>query len=107
MPPPIVAWLFQGVIWQFGGRYSDPDFTIRLAEPAGVQAGRFYQSTVAEGWAVASQDLNADFVNGLTAAMMASTASLGGLSRSARSSSGRLSCPKARQDSAAVPVVPD
>ncbi len=78
-----VAWLFQGVIWQFGGRYSDPDFTIRLAEPAGVQAGQFYRSTVADGWAVASQDLNADFVNGLTAAMMASTASLGGLSRSA------------------------
>ena len=27
-----IAWLFQGVAWQFGGAYSDPDFTFRMTE---------------------------------------------------------------------------
>ena len=26
------AWLFQGVAWQFGGAYSDPDFTFCMTE---------------------------------------------------------------------------
>jgi sn-glycerol 3-phosphate transport system substrate-binding protein len=78
-----IAWLFQGVIWQYGGKYSDPDFTIRIAEEAGVEAGEFYRSTVADGWATTPIDLNLEFTNELTSSMMASTAGLGGLTRTA------------------------
>lgn len=78
-----IAWLFQPVCWQWGGRYSDSDFTIRIQEEPAVEAGRFYLASVRDGWAVPSQDLVADFVNGAVAAMMASTGSLGGILRSA------------------------
>ena len=71
-----IAWLFQGVIWQHGGRYSDPDFTIRINEPEGVQAGEFYRSSVADGWATTATEVEVDFINGLTASIMASTGSL-------------------------------
>ena len=71
-----IAWLFQGVIWQHGGRYSDPDFTIRINEPDGVEAGEFYRSSVADGWATTATEVEVDFINGLTASIMASTGSL-------------------------------
>ena len=74
-----IAWLFQAVIWQFGGRYSDPDFTIRINEPEGVAAGEFYRSSVADGWATTPEDNETDFMNGLTASVMASTGSLRGI----------------------------
>jgi sn-glycerol 3-phosphate transport system substrate-binding protein len=61
-----VAWLFQPVVWQWEGAYSDPDFTIRLAE-------EFYRSSVADGWALPSIDHVVDFNNGLSTAIMAST----------------------------------
>ncbi len=73
-----VAWLFQGVIWQWGGRYSDPDFKIRIAEPEGVAAGEFYRSTVTQGWANVPQNIDNDFRTGISAAMMGSTAGLRG-----------------------------
>ncbi|MDQ3411979.1 MAG: extracellular solute-binding protein, partial [Chloroflexota bacterium] len=47
-----VAWLFQPVVWQWGGAYSDPDFTIRLAEEQAVAAGEFYKSSTVDGWAL-------------------------------------------------------
>ncbi len=78
-----IAWLFQPVCWQWGGKYSDPDFTIRIAEEPAVEAGRFYLASVRDGWAVPSKDIVADFVNGTAAAMMASTASLRGIQNTA------------------------
>lgn len=74
-----IAWLFQGVIWQHEGSYSDPDFTIRINEPNGVEAGEFYRSSMADGWATLPADNEADFANGLTASVMASTGSLRGI----------------------------
>lgn len=74
-----IAWLFQAVIWQFGGAYSDPDFTIRINEPKGVEAGDFYRASVVDGWATTPDDPVTDFVNGLTASMMASTGDLRGV----------------------------
>ena len=73
-----VAWLFQGVVWQHGGLYSDPDFTIRINEENAVQAGEFYRSTTADGWATATEAFDVDFSNGLSASMMASTGGLKG-----------------------------
>ncbi len=77
------AWLFQCVIWSFNGEYSDPDFTIRIAEDPGVEAGNFFRSTVAGGWATATEDHVADLNTGLFAAIMASTGSMGGIRQNA------------------------
>lgn len=74
-----IAWLFQGVIWQYEGAYSDPDFTIRINEPNGVEAGEFYRASVADGWATTPDDPETDFTNGLTASIMASTGGLRGI----------------------------
>jgi sn-glycerol 3-phosphate transport system substrate-binding protein len=72
-----IAWLFQAVIWQHQGLYSDPDFTIRINEPNGVRAGEFYRSSVADGWAtITSSEMEIDFINGLAASIMASTGSM-------------------------------
>jgi sn-glycerol 3-phosphate transport system substrate-binding protein len=73
-----IAWLFQGVVWQFGGEYSDADFNMKLNEEGAVAAGNFYRSSVADGWATTPVDPDADFLNGLTCAQMAST---GGMTR--------------------------
>jgi sn-glycerol 3-phosphate transport system substrate-binding protein len=75
-----IAWLFQGVAWQFGGKYSDPDFTMHMTLEDTIRAGQFYKDTVHElKWAVPAADMQTDFVNGLTAAAMMSTGSMGGV----------------------------
>ena len=79
-----IAWLFQGVAWQFNGAYSDPDFTMRMTDDATIEAGQFYKDTVHEyKWAVPSKDIQADFINGLTASSMMSTGSMGGINANA------------------------
>jgi sn-glycerol 3-phosphate transport system substrate-binding protein len=74
-----IAWLFQGVTWAFGGSYSTPEFEITIDSPETVAAGEFYRASVADGWASTPDDPNTDFVNELTASMMASTGGLAGL----------------------------
>ncbi|MEX1020807.1 MAG: ABC transporter substrate-binding protein [Litorilinea sp.] len=79
-----IAWLFQGVVWQFGGAYSDADFTMRMTDEETIAAGQFYHDTVHNfQWAVPSSDLGVDFINGFTAAAMMSTGSLGGINANA------------------------
>ena len=47
-----IAWLFQGVTWQHGGQYSQPDFTMSLTDPNTLRAAQFYQDTANTlGWA--------------------------------------------------------
>ncbi len=90
-----VAWLFQCVIRQFGGRYSDQDFNIKLTEPDSIRAGQFYQDTVnKEGWAIASKDVTKDFVTGLAATAMLSTGALAGVLREAQFKVGTAFLPK-------------
>lgn len=89
-----VAWLFQCVIRQFGGRYSDQDFNILLTEPDSIRAGQFYQDTIKDGWAIASQDVQKDFVTGLAATAMLSTGSLSGVLRDAQFKVGTAFLPK-------------
>jgi sn-glycerol 3-phosphate transport system substrate-binding protein len=89
------AWLFQGVAWQFGGAYSDPDFTMRMTEENTVAAGRFYHDTGhVHGWARPSKNIGEDFLNGFSATMMASTGSMGGLCANAESEIGIAFLPK-------------
>lgn len=90
-----IAWLFQGVAWQFGGKYSDPDFTMHMTDENTIRAGQFYKDTVHEfKWAVPSQDIGADFIGGFTAASMMSTGSMGGIKRNATFEFGTAFLPK-------------
>ena len=73
-----IAWVFQGVVWQYGGQYSDADFNMLINQSGAVDAGNFFRTSVQDGWASTPSDVDADFLNGLTAAMIAST---GGLTR--------------------------
>jgi sn-glycerol 3-phosphate transport system substrate-binding protein len=80
-----VAWLFQGVIWQFGGQYSTPEFEMTMLDENSVRAGQFYRDTTSDlGWAMLSADLNQDFIGGAVASMMASTGGLAGIQEAAQ-----------------------
>ncbi len=90
-----IAWLFQGVAWQFGGKYSDADFTMHMTDEKTIGAGQFYKDTVHEyKWAVPATDIGADFLGGLTASAMMSTGSLGGLKANAKFDFGTAFLPK-------------
>lgn len=90
-----VAWIFQCVIRQFGGRYSDSDFNMMLTNDDSVRAGQFYQDSVNKlGWATAPQDPQKDFVNGLTAATILSTGGLSGILKDAQFKVGTAFLPK-------------
>jgi sn-glycerol 3-phosphate transport system substrate-binding protein len=78
-----VAWLFQPVVWQWGGEYSDAEFNIKINEEAAVAAGQFYKDSVANGWAATPDEPETDFTSGLTASLMASTGSLRGIANDA------------------------
>lgn len=78
-----VAWLFQSVVWQYGGQYSDAEFDMQLNQGGSIDAGNLYRSSVQDGWATTPADVNADFLNGLTASIMASTGGLAGMTRDA------------------------
>jgi sn-glycerol 3-phosphate transport system substrate-binding protein len=54
-----------------------------INQPEAVEAGEFYRSTVADGWAQPVEVVRTDFINGLTASMMASTGDLGAVNNEA------------------------
>lgn len=90
-----IAWLFQGVVWQFGGKYSDPDFTIHMTDENTIRAGQFYYDSVhTDKWAVPATDPQADFIGGFTAAAMMSTGSMGGVKKNAEFEFGTAFLPK-------------
>ena len=78
------AWVFQPVVWQWGGRYSDDKHGVTIAEARAVEAGQHYQDLVFKH-RVASvpKDHIVDFQNGLIATIFASTASLAGIESNA------------------------
>ena len=79
-----IAWLFQGVVWQHGGQYSQPDFTMTMTDANTLRAAQFYQDTARTlKWATLSQDINKDFIGGVGASMMASTGGLAGITKDA------------------------
>jgi sn-glycerol 3-phosphate transport system substrate-binding protein len=93
-----IAWLFQGVAWQFGGKYSDADFTMHMTDEKTLAAGQFYRDTVhTHKWALPSKDMTADFSNGLTASAMMSTGSMGGVKANAKFEFGTAFLPKKEQ----------
>ncbi len=89
-----IAWVFMCVDWQWGGAYSDPDFRIRLSEPASVDAAEFYRASVKEGWASTPSTPDNDFRGGVAAAYMASTANLAAHEANAKFPVGAAFLPK-------------
>lgn len=77
------AWVLQGPVWAFGGHYSDPEFNMLIAEPKAVGAGEFFRKMVEDKVATTTEDPVTDFQTGLTAAVLASTGSLGGIKKAA------------------------
>ncbi|MGY2081206.1 ABC transporter substrate-binding protein [Modestobacter sp. SYSU DS0657] len=76
-------WYFQGMIWTFGGAYSDewePTFT----SPESLEAGRFLQDQYRQDHIAISNDANNQFGAAQAASLLQSTGSLGGLSETAQ-----------------------
>lgn len=78
LPPATdyLSWPFQGVVWAYGGAYSDDDFTIRITEPGAVAAGALYQRGVQEGWMYNADSQVNDFSSGFASMMIGSTGTL-------------------------------
>ncbi|GAB4191082.1 MAG: ABC transporter substrate-binding protein [Roseiflexaceae bacterium] len=90
-----LSWLFQSVIWQFGGAYSTPDLRPTLTEPHSLRAAQFYRDTVhGAGWARLSGDLRQDFVAGRVQSMLASSSALADLSANANFRVGVAALPR-------------
>ena len=71
-----IAWTFQGVIWQFGGEYSDENFKMKVNEPNGVKAGTLWHDAIKDGWGTRPQSADTEYRTGQTPAYMQSTATL-------------------------------
>jgi sn-glycerol 3-phosphate transport system substrate-binding protein len=75
-------WHFQGMIWTFGGAYSEewePTFT----KTESLEAGRYLQERSRQGQLAISNDPNSVFGAGQAACLLQSTGSLGGLTETA------------------------
>ncbi|MGH2558279.1 MAG: ABC transporter substrate-binding protein [Thermomicrobiales bacterium] len=81
---PYLAWLLNGQLWAFGGAYSDPDFTIRIADEGSITAGECFRSAIIDGWATVPRDGHLDFINGLTSSLIATTGQLANVKQNAQ-----------------------
>jgi sn-glycerol 3-phosphate transport system substrate-binding protein len=94
-----IAWTFHGVIWQFGGRYSDENFNMLMDSPEGIAAGNYIRSQVFEKkYAnVTANSESADFTAGATASVMSSTGGLAGILKNAKFPVGTSFLPEKKQ----------
>lgn len=90
-----IAWLFQGVVWQFEGEYSTPDFAMTMTNENTVEAGQFYGDSVNKyAWASFPKDVQQDFINGLVSSSMLSTGAMGAVLGNAKFELGTAFLPK-------------
>lgn len=94
-------WYFQGMIWSFGGSYSQewkPTFT----EPKSIEAGKFLQKLFADKYLRIATEPSSDFSAGIASGFIDSTGTLGGLAETVKfdfgtaflpAPEGVLSCP--------------
>ncbi|GGC02420.1 ABC transporter substrate-binding protein [Cellulomonas carbonis] len=76
-------WYFQGMVWTFGGAYSD-GWEPTFSSPGSIEAGQFLQDQVQAGHIAISNDANNQFGAGQAAALLQSTGSLSGLTEAAQ-----------------------
>lgn len=75
-------WYFQGMIWTFGGKFSD-EWDLTFTEQGSIDAATFLQEQVAAGHIQIEKDANNTFAIGNASGLLQSTGSLGGLTESA------------------------
>lgn len=75
-------WYFQGMMWAFGGQYSD-QWDLKLTDPHTVEAGKFLQEQVSRGHIAVVEDGATDFGLGNAAILLESTGSLMGIKKQA------------------------
>jgi len=76
-------WIFQGMIWTFGGSYSEewePTFT----SPESIEAGKFLQDQFKQGNITITNDEDNQFSAAQAASLVGSTGSLSGLTEAAQ-----------------------
>ncbi|MGY2084185.1 ABC transporter substrate-binding protein [Blastococcus sp. SYSU DS0539] len=76
-------WMFQGMIWTFGGAYSD-EWDMTFTSEESLEAGRFLQDQYNQQHIAISNDANNQFGAGQAASLLQSTGSLRGLSQAAQ-----------------------
>lgn len=76
-------WYFQGMIWTFGGAYSD-EWTPTFTDDASIEPAEFLKEQVAKGHIAIAKDANNNFGLGNTCGLLQSTGSLGGLTKTAQ-----------------------
>ncbi len=93
------AWTFHGIIWQYGGRYSDQNFKILLDSQEAIDAGNYVRSQVfTKKYAnVTANSETADFIAGTTASMLSSTGGLAGVPKDAKFEVGTAFYPEKKQ----------
>lgn len=76
-------WYFQGMIWTFGGSYSD-EWEPMFTSPESLEAGHFLQDQYQQDHIAINVDANNLFGAGQAASLMQSTGSLRGLTETAQ-----------------------
>jgi sn-glycerol 3-phosphate transport system substrate-binding protein len=77
-------WMFQGVLWNFGGAVSD-GLDIKIDTPESIAAAEYERKLVHEQkQAYMAEDLTLEFTNGLAASVENSTGSLRGITEGAK-----------------------
>ncbi|WP_026926590.1 ABC transporter substrate-binding protein [Granulicoccus phenolivorans] len=76
-------WYFQGMIWTFGGKYSN-EWTPTFNDPKSIEAGKFLQDQYKAGHIGIEKDANNTFGIGGAAGLLQSTGSLTGLTKAAK-----------------------
>ncbi|PSK99311.1 carbohydrate ABC transporter substrate-binding protein (CUT1 family) [Murinocardiopsis flavida] len=71
-------WMFQGAVWQWGGRFSD-GLDITIDSDAVIKAGDWQRTLVGDGHAYMAASPKIDFTNGVVATTQESTGTLGGI----------------------------
>ncbi|AQQ16269.1 sn-glycerol-3-phosphate-binding periplasmic protein UgpB precursor [Corynebacterium glaucum] len=75
-------WYFQGMVWAFGGAYSN-EWEPSFSDPKTLEAAKFLQDQVNKGHIEISTDPTVAFGNGNASSLLQSTGSLAGLTDSA------------------------
>jgi len=93
-----LAWVFQPMVWEFGGLLSDDQYNITLDQPPAVAAGQFLGDLVNKQKVVSTpKDPVVDFTNGIAASLLQSTATLGTIETNAKFAVGTAFLPMEKQ----------
>jgi sn-glycerol 3-phosphate transport system substrate-binding protein len=100
LPPDAstIAWIFQPMVWEWGGLLSDDQYNITIDQPPAIAAGQFVSDLVNKQKVVSvPKDPVVDFTNGIAASLLQSTATLGTIEKNAKFTVGTAFLPTEKQ----------